>query len=773
MSRTFLEELKEEMKQKYIGMRWSGSFSEFLSIVEKNPKMHTRSAFQYISDMIQSFGSYKIHDCGDELTRYRIFDDPFDNGEHAVFGLNRTLMRLVANLRTIAERGGSERIILLHGPVATAKTTIARLLIKGMEEYTTAPEGGMYTFNWMFPKEISIKDLGFRLDGIEKIADESYAHLSEEEVLGSIPCQLNDSPLLLIPKKERKAHLEKIIAASGQEFNIPHKILEGELCFNCQSIYNHLLKKYKNDMSMLLRHIQVERVFVSEVNKIAAATVQPVQNLEGHAPIILWESSNYANVANLLKSLKIHQFEGKWADANRGIIHLTDIFKKKGEYLQYLLSAVAEHIVDFNGVQGFIDAVIIGTTNIDEYANFQAQEMNAGLEDRIRCANIGYILQPKEEAKIYQKQLREAGYKPVKEKETDAHIFPHAMEILALWSVMTRLKKPDAHVYRDAGFSRDKQAIIEDLQPIVKARLYDGEIHDALELKDRQMLKDKAMQKLLRNEHVRNELYDEGMSGISPRRVQNMITDMLSKKEMEEARAGKGRHCLSIFRVMKAIDEIVREGKEPCFKHDKDKSPYTDAEEQIEMLWKEYRWIVSKEIKRSIIGLTEGAVDAMIKDYIDNVCAYERKLTVRNRITGRDEQPSEEKMKWFEEKLGIKEEAKDEHRKKMLQDIALEHDHTVPLDAGSMSDINKGIYDTFIDGLFNEQKKAFGLNLDQFKAAIEKYGTPKFDELSKDEKDIVTRAFDNMIGKYNYCAGCAKDVLLYSISDGVIKFRED
>jgi MoxR-like ATPase len=37
-------------------------------------------------------------------------------------------------------------VILLHGPVGTAKSTIVRLLKKGMEAYTRTEEGRLYTF---------------------------------------------------------------------------------------------------------------------------------------------------------------------------------------------------------------------------------------------------------------------------------------------------------------------------------------------------------------------------------------------------------------------------------------------------------------------------------------------------------------------------------------------------------------------------------------------------------------------------------------------------
>ena len=59
-------------------------------------------------------------------------------------------MRLVHVLKAAAEGYGPEkRVILLHGPVGSSKSTIARLLKKGIEHYSRTPDGALYTFDWV------------------------------------------------------------------------------------------------------------------------------------------------------------------------------------------------------------------------------------------------------------------------------------------------------------------------------------------------------------------------------------------------------------------------------------------------------------------------------------------------------------------------------------------------------------------------------------------------------------------------------------------------
>ena len=44
--------------------------------------------------------------------------------------------------------GSERRVLLLHGPVGSSKSTIARLLKQGLERYSRTEEGALYTFGW-------------------------------------------------------------------------------------------------------------------------------------------------------------------------------------------------------------------------------------------------------------------------------------------------------------------------------------------------------------------------------------------------------------------------------------------------------------------------------------------------------------------------------------------------------------------------------------------------------------------------------------------------
>src|SRR5690606_33026452 len=86
--------------------------------------------------------------------------------------------------------GTEKRVILLHGPVGSAKSTICRRLKKGLEDYSHSETGAMFTFEWIDENE--------KLDGL----------LGKDVKVFSSP--MNEEPLLLIPEDMRQSICDEI-----------------------------------------------------------------------------------------------------------------------------------------------------------------------------------------------------------------------------------------------------------------------------------------------------------------------------------------------------------------------------------------------------------------------------------------------------------------------------------------------------------------------------------------------------------------------------------
>ncbi|GEM_PF-1864220 len=796
MTHALLDKISSEIKKDYSEVNWKGSFWEYTSEkLRKEPYKSIRTSLQFLNDSIEYFGRREIEDCGETITRYGIFEKNAVGRTGALYGIDRILMNLCNYIKTLAWGGGEERIVMIHGPPATGKSSIVNFLINGMEEYSKTNNGELFTFEWLFVEDTDIRDVGFDLKN-KKEEDKlrSYAHLDDKDISAKIQCQLRDNPLLLISKEHRAKCLEEEVF-KDKDIKIPKKILEGQLCFNCQNIYNVLLDKYKGNFYKVLRHIRVKRFLVSERNHSGAATVRAA-NTEGAAPLVVWEEGKeLSKLGELFRGLKLHTYYGKWADANRGVIHFQDLFdERSGVSLKALKDAAEEHFIDFDGILGFIDAIIFGSTNIDAYTIFNENPLNAGLRRRIRTVNVTYLLQAKEEEKIYLDTLSESQVVNVKKNPSDRHIMPHTLEIAALWAVMTRYIKPNKD-YNKSYYGKiesEEKDVVSKITPLIKARLYDGDLNktktrddskasiynpNALGMVDKAILSRKHLQRLIRNEYSLGKVDAiEGMDGISPSIMQNLFTDIIGSENMLRLKGESSTlRCISPHQVIKGLEHIIESGDEvyPFLAKQKYKDlGYHDFEKMIETLDEEYESMVAREVEWAIINVNPSVLDKKVNDYIKNVLAYLNKGTIKDPQTLKEEPPSEDKMREVENAIiGINDNNRIKYREDLIKKIA-----KVKIDQGAIKDnvgldfksIFSDIYNKLQHHLFEDKKKTMNFSLTQLKSYVERYGTKKFLELDKKNQQEITDIINNMIA-YDYCEDCAKETIAYAINEKIIE----
>ncbi len=166
---------------------WEGTFEEYLDLVSQDPRV-TRNAFQRVYDMIMSYGTETYEVGREKRIRYKFFDDPDEHGRDGVFGLDIPLQALVNAFKSAAQGFGIERrVLLLHGPVGSSKSTIARMLKKGLERYSQSDGGALYTLGWT------------------ALADPNVIHW----------CPMHEEPLHLVPERFRAGNQPAIERTSG------------------------------------------------------------------------------------------------------------------------------------------------------------------------------------------------------------------------------------------------------------------------------------------------------------------------------------------------------------------------------------------------------------------------------------------------------------------------------------------------------------------------------------------------------------------------------
>jgi len=579
----------------YRELSWEGSFEEYLAIVRERPQV-TRNAHQRLYDMVISFGTEEYIDNKKKLTRYNFFRDELNHGANAIFGLDIPLMRLVHVLKAAAEGYGPEkRVILLHGPVGSSKSTIARLFKQGLEHYSRSNDGALYSFDW-----VNLGDTGLAGSSTDRF-----------------PSPMNDEPLRLIPMDWRAKAIEEL-GLSNDQFKVR---VDGDLDPASRFIFKNLMIRYKGDWGQVVRnHVRVRRLVLSEKDRVGIGTFQP-KDEKNQDSTELTGDINYRKIAEYGSDSdpRAFNFDGEFNIANRGIVEFVEMLKLDVAFLYDLLGASQEKkIKPKKFAQTDIDEVILGHTNEAEYKKLLNNEFMEALRDRTIKIDIPYITKLHEEIKIYEKDFGSA-------KVKGKHIAPHTLEVAAMWAVLTRLEDPKKH----------------NLSLLQKLKLYDGKVLPGYT---------QDTVKELRKESKR-----EGMEGISPRYVQDKISNALVND------AGDG--TINPFMVLNELDKGLRHHS--LITSDEQRKRFQEIIGQVK---REYEEIVKNEVQRAI-SADEDAIAKLAGNYIDNIKAFTLKEKVKNRYTGQDEEPDERLMRSIEEKIEIPENRKDDFRREIMNFI--------------------------------------------------------------------------------------------------------
>ena len=301
----------QDMKE-YQDLHWEGGFEEYLDIVRKDPKV-TRNAFQRVYDMIVSYGREEYVDSKKKLVHYPFFDDPFGGGADAIYGLDIPLMRLVNVFKSAAFGYGTEkRVILLHGPVGSSKSTIARLLKKGLEHYSRSDDGRLFTFEWELPEELQ--------------------HISGGHAV--LPDPMHEDPLKIIPPDYREKMYQDL---NPKDAMYPFSI-RGDLNPASRYIHRLLMEHYKGDLAKTLDHVRVRRLLISEKDRVGIGTFQP-KDEKNQDSTELTGDINYRKIAEFGSDSdpRAFNFDGEFCVANRGIIEFIEILKLDVAFLYDLL----------------------------------------------------------------------------------------------------------------------------------------------------------------------------------------------------------------------------------------------------------------------------------------------------------------------------------------------------------------------------------------------------------------------------------------------------
>jgi serine protein kinase len=319
------------------------------------------------------------------------------------------------------------------------------------------------------------------------------------------------------------------------------------------------------------------------------------------------------------------------------------------------------------------------------------------LRDRTVKIDIPYITKVSQEVRIYEKDYN-------KKRIIGKHIAPHTLEMAAMWAVATRLEDP-------------KKANLTIPQ---KLKLYDGKTLPGFT--------EESVKEL------RKETEREGLDGISPRYIQDKISNALVSE--------KGAGCINPFLVLNELDSGL--AQHSLVTKEDDRKRYREL---ISMVKQEYEDLVKNEVQRAI-SADEEAISKLCANYIDSVKAYTLKEKVKNKYTGQFEEPDERLMRSIEEKIDIAESRKDDFRREIMNYIGALAVEGKKFDFRT----NERLYKALELKLFEDQKDSIKLTT---------LVSNVVDRETQEKIDVVKQ---RMIRNYGYCEVCSTDVLNFVAS---------
>lgn len=731
-----LKQIDQQVRAHFLEQRSLMSFSEYWQLVSERPTLQLRNSAQYLKSVLDFFGTYEVNTPVGVHKRFRLFDMEFAGGEGRVLGHEVVQDSLYKILSNFVRVGRNNKLILMHGPNGSAKSSMVACLMAGMEHYSKQDQGALYRFNWIFPNEkLQRSSIGFSENDQNKKAarsDASFAHLLPEVIDARVPGGLNDHPILLIPTEQRAVLIESL-RKNGKlppDFVVSDYIRLGELSKKSRAIYDALLNAYNGDFTAVLNHVQVERFVPSKRYSTAAVTIEPQMSVDAEVQQVTADRS-LAALPKSLANVSLFTAHGPLIDANRGVLEFADLLKRPVETFKYLLGTVETQTISIAGSVISLDQVMIASTN-EKYLNaFKEHPDFTSFKGRMELVPVPYLLSVREEIGVYEPV--------VNARSVGKHITPHAIEVAALWGVLTRLRRPDPQRY-----SKNLAEVVKTLTPIEKLRLYDsGQIPKRLNTAQAKDLK-KAIAELA--QETRALPIFEGSTGASARELRTVLLNASYNPRF---------HGLSPIAVLEELNELTKLSSVYEFLREDGNEGFHEHGKFVKVAEGELLDRIDEEVRVSMGLAEESSYEDLFTRYILHVSHWVKKERLTDRVTGKLIDPDEDFMRDIERVLMPQSDDRVDFRRGLIAQIganALENPDGRPDYAVLFPKHLQRLEDDF----FERRKKVVERNKENFL----KFFSERRSELSAKEREQTEHMVKQMTDR-GYTVESAREAIAF------------
>jgi predicted Ser/Thr protein kinase len=689
------------------------SFREYLELFVEDPARYGRDAATYVRDVFDWFGTEELEKPTGKVTRFKLFDAPWssedtrDSREPVLVGqedLQGAIYKFISNF---VNEGRANKLILAHGPNGSAKSTTAACILRGLEHYSTLPEGALYRFHWVFPSRKTTRGaIGFGSSEDPTIPggawDESFAHLGDDQIDARLVMELRDHPLFLLPPAERRPLLERWYGDLG--LTPPTWLLTGLLSHKNQQVFQALLMAEEGSLPRVLRHVQVERWTISRKYRQGAITLGPELSVDAGERQITADRSLSA-LPTALQATTLFEAHGELIDAAGGVLEFSDLLKRPIDAFRYLQLTLetGEIALPHQNIQ--TNVVMIGSANEIHLAAFREHPEFPSFRGRFELVPAPYLRNALEEQQIYDRQIAPF---------IEVHVAPHATRVAAEFAVMTRLEKPSPDRY-----PAELAKIVKEVNVEHKMDLFSkGRVPEALDSDSKKLLR-AALGDLYRESQATTDY--EGRDGASPRTMRTVLLN---------AAQNRSYGYLSPFAVLEELDELCKQTSEYDWLRQKPQAGhYHDAAEMRSIVRRRLLDTLDEELRKASGLVDEHKYRELFDRYVHHVSVWVKGETIRNPHTGDYEKADERMMREVEGLLGVTDKH-EEHRRTFISAIAAwAIDH--PGERLSNDVVFPELQKNLRDAVFRERKKPVALLVRDFVRILR---AKRDRELSKSEE---------------------------------------
>lgn len=732
------------------------SFADFLQEVIKNPHLVIRDVYQVYSDMIESLVDDGQDEYGGdpETIKFLKYDCSklFVEGSDRAFFADRLFAnRLMRHVESFKVGAKQNKIYIFDGPHGSGKSTFLNNFLRKFEEYANSPDGSRYEVVWHLKHDHlvggvhSINSLTEKLawvlenDGQKDLASEVKCACKVDSDLGgyfNVPCPSHDNPLLLIPKAIRRQFFDDLFENDEVKWQFftdkrYEWLFHEEPCTICVSLYEELLKKYRDPLKVMECVHARPYVFNRRLGE-GVSVFNP-----GDKPLrqtILTNPTVQRSLDSKLSGGKhVSYLYSRYAKTNNGIYALMDIKSHNTERLMELHNIISDGVHKVEDIEEKVNSLLFALMNPEDKTLLD--DLHA-FADRVEYINIPYVLDLQTEVDIYRENFG---------KHIDESFLPRVLHNFARVIIATRLRTKSEAMEAWIGSPEKYKMYCDTNLQLLKMEIFTG--------------------------HIPDWLIEDDVAGFTAKRRQQIIAE----SEKDGWKGFSGRESIRLFNEFystysnddKMIDmSMLGKFFRKYCKLNRDILPLGFLDSLLRM----YNYTVLQEVKESLYYYNEEQISRDIVNYIFAV-NFEHGSVENCEFTGDRLEIDEGFFAKIESRLQVEPKSgktfRDAVQKSYTTSALPQEMLRDGLDITATS-LYMHLYEKYIHNLKEKVLEPF-LDNENFGRAVKDFNHEDFKTYDDKIQNDVTFMMENLQQKYLYSQQGAKEICIYVVDNDLAK----